>query len=187
MNLPKNRPPRLSLILAALALAILALPLAACGGPAATAPAATSGSGATTAATAAPAAGFVFKYNGVTIAMHAKTAPILAALGKEKSYFEAESCAFQGTEKTFGYPSFNLLTYSLDGVDYVASLLILDDSVETPEGVCLGDSLAEIKAAYGDQYVQSLGLYTYESGKMQLKFLIENDKVASIEYVALAG
>jgi hypothetical protein len=161
----------------------LAVLLAGCAGPPA---ATTASSGSTTASKSTAAPGYVFKYNDVTIQMHAETAPILEKLGESKSYFEAESCAFQGIEKTYTFPSFSLSTYELAGVDHVASLLLLDDSVETAEGVCLYASLNDVLEVYGDQYTKSLGLYSYTSGKMKLSFLIENDKVTSIEYVALA-
>jgi hypothetical protein len=148
--------------------------------------AATTVPGGTTASEPGNAAGYVFEFKGVTIQMHAETLPILEKLGKEKSYFEAESCAFQGIEKTYTYPSFSLCTYELDGADHVASLLFLDDAISTPEGIALNSKLDDVLKTYGDQYTKSLGLYSYESGKMKLTFLIESNLVASIEYVALA-
>ncbi len=141
-------------------------------------------------ATATPAAedqGFVFTVKGTTIAMHAEAAPILAALGTPKEYFEAESCAFQGMERSYVFSGFKVTTYELDKVDHVASVLILDDSVATPEGVFMNATLAEVVKAYGDKYEQNLGLYKYASAKMTLSFLIEDDHVTSIEYVALAS
>lgn len=147
----------------------------------------TTGSVSSTAATSEAAAGFVFKFDGVTIAMHAATASILEKLGEPRQYFEAESCAFPGMEKTYAFASFSLYTYAFEGSDRVASVVLMDDSVSTPEGIYLNASLDDVVQAYGNNYTKSLNLYSYESGKMKLSFIIENDVVTSIEYVALSG
>ncbi|MDW7659506.1 MAG: hypothetical protein SCM11_20245 [Bacillota bacterium] len=131
--------------------------------------------------------GYAFKANGVTIHMHDETAPILEKLGEEKAYFEAESCAFPGLEKTYTYPSFNLYTYEDGDKDRVASIVILDDSVGTAEGIYLNSSLDEVIEKYGDKYEHTLNLYKYTSGLMELSFIIEDKIVTSIEYVALSG
>ena len=49
--------------------------------------------------------GFLFTYNGCTIAMNGAAAPVIAALGEPESYTEAASCAFDGLDKTYGYGS----------------------------------------------------------------------------------
>lgn len=138
-------------------------------------------------AESADTAGYVFVSNGTSIAMHAPVAPLLETLGEPKEYFEAPSCAFQGIEKTYVYTSFSLYTYELEGADYVASVVILDDSIVTKEGVSMGDPLSKVTSVYGDGYVKSVGLYSYETATMKLNFIMEDDAVISIEYVALAG
>ncbi|MHB8963597.1 MAG: hypothetical protein ACYC5K_10650 [Saccharofermentanales bacterium] len=131
--------------------------------------------------------GFVFVSGGALIAMHAPAAAILDQLGEPKEYFEAPSCAFQGIEKTYVYTSFSLYTYELEGADHVASIVILDDSITTKEGVSIGDPLSKVTSVYGDGFVKSVGLYTYETKTMKLNFIVADDSVTSIEYVALAG
>lgn len=130
--------------------------------------------------------GYIFENKGIIIAMHAKVAPILESLGKSTGYFEAESCAFQGMEKTYTYGGFELHTYESDKVDYVASVILLDDSVSTKEGIFINSNLDDVLKAYGDKYTKKLSSYTYELDKSKLSFLIENDKVTSIEYTAVA-
>jgi len=41
--------------------------------------------------------------------------------------------------------------------------------------------------AYGEPSEKSLNLYTYEQERMKLSFIIEGDKVTSIEYIAKAN
>jgi len=169
-------------LLATALFAAFALLLTACSASP-TSPAATGNPTATPAADA----GYAFVVKGATIAMHTEAAPILAKLGEPKEYFEAPSCAFQGTERSYVFSGFKVTTYELDGKDHIASVLVLDDSVATPEGVFLGATLEEVTKAYGSGYAQNLGLYTYASGRMSLAFLVEDGKVTSIEYAASAS
>lgn len=129
--------------------------------------------------------GYVFEANGVEIPMNSKMGPILEELGESKEYFEAESCAFQGMEKTYTYDGFEIFTYEAGGVDHVASIIIMDDSISTKEGLYLYSELKEVFDVYGDNYTNNLGLYTYELDKSKISILIEDDEVISIEYTAI--
>ncbi|HOB20752.1 MAG TPA: hypothetical protein PK830_09300 [Candidatus Atribacteria bacterium] len=128
--------------------------------------------------------GYVFETGGAVIAMNAEVAPIVEKLGEPLEYFEAESCAFQGMEKIYTYSGFEIKTYEIDGVDCVLSVTLLDDSVKTKEGIYLSSSLTDVLEAYGDDYTEGFGLYTYTKGNSELSFLVENDEVVSIEYKA---
>lgn len=129
--------------------------------------------------------GYAFKYKDVTIYMNDKADAIVNALGKPLEYFEAKSCAFDGLDKTYYYGGFELHTYPMNNIDYVSSILFTDDSVSTAEGICLGSSLDNLLKAYGDGYAEENGAYTYTSGKSKLSFIIEDNAVASIEYIAI--
>lgn len=129
--------------------------------------------------------GYEFVFNGVTIAMHSKMEPILEKLGEPMEYFEAESCALPGMEKIYTYSGFEILTYEKEGVDYVLSVVILDDSVSTKEGIYLYSDLDSLIEKYGDDYTKELNTYKYESGQSQLVFLVEDDEITSIEYLAI--
>ncbi|HZX21347.1 MAG TPA: hypothetical protein VFF25_03035 [Clostridia bacterium] len=129
--------------------------------------------------------GYVFEHNGIIIAMNEKAAPIVERLGEPTEYFEAESCAFEGLDKIYTYGGFELHTYEMNGIDYVASVMFLDDSVATRKGVYLYCDLDDVLSMYGSDYTKNLGLYTYKLDKSKISFLIENDKVVSIEYIAV--
>jgi hypothetical protein len=129
--------------------------------------------------------GFVFQTRGIDIAMHAEVAPILDKLGQYREFFEAESCAFQGMERVYTYNGFELHTYEMNGVDYVAAVMFLDDSVTTKEGITIDSTFDDVVAAFGDKYTQRLTLYTYELDKTKISFIIEDDRVASVEYMAV--
>lgn len=128
--------------------------------------------------------GYLFVYNNVTIGMDMEAAPIIEALGKADSYFEAPSCAFDGLDKTYSYGSFEIDTYELNGKDYISSVYFCDDLVETPEGVCLFDKKADMLKAYGDGYKEEFGMLVYEKEGMKLKFILDGEDITSIVYAS---
>lgn len=135
--------------------------------------------------TKADSKGFEFVAKGVTIGMNDKMEDLLPGLGQAVEYFEADSCALPGKEKIYTYSGFEIHTYEDNGDDRVLSILILDDSIPTKEGVYLYSDFDSLMEKYGDNYVQELSSYKYERDKSQLVFLIEDDEVTSIEYMAI--
>lgn len=129
--------------------------------------------------------GYLFNFNGVKISMHSPAAPLLEELGKELAYFEAESCAFQGLDKTYSYPGFDLMTYPIEGTDYISSIVLMDDSVTTPEGLYIGAPESDIISRLGEEYESENGSYVYIRGQSQLMIITEGGSVTSIEYIAL--
>lgn len=129
--------------------------------------------------------GYTFVYQDVTISVDALAAPIVDALGEPVSYFEAASCAFEGLDKMYTYNSVEIDTYPDEkGNDRVSSIILKDDMVQTPEGVYLFGTKADMIAAYGENYTEQNGLIVYEKDGMQLCFILENDEIVSIEYVS---
>ncbi|MDD4680124.1 MAG: hypothetical protein PHP79_04430 [Clostridia bacterium] len=129
---------------------------------------------------------FVFEYNGVEINLHADAATIIEELGEPMDYFEAESCAFQGLDKTYFYGGFELTTYPKDSdTDCVSVIYFNDDSVSTREGIYIGSPEADVVEAYGDDYTGGGGSYTYTQDEGSIMFVIEDGAVASITYQAI--
>jgi hypothetical protein len=129
--------------------------------------------------------GFSFKINDVVIPMNVDVEPIINALGEADSYFEAASCAFQGLDKIYTYNGFEIYTYPNGDKDFISSVYLKDDSVETDKGICIGSSLDDVIKAYGDKYEEKSGEYSYTLGETKLSFLIEDDYVSAITYYAL--
>lgn len=125
--------------------------------------------------------GYVFVTGGVTVEMDGDMAPVLAALGEPASYFEAASCAFEGLDKIYTYNGFEIDTYPAQDTDLVSAVILKDDSVTTAEGICIGDSLEKLLAAYGEGN-QENGMLVYEKDGMKLCFILQDDSVISIEY-----
>ena len=125
---------------------------------------------------------FVFEYEGIQMYVNQEATEVLDALGEPVSYFEAASCAFEGLDKMYTYSSFELDTYPEGDTDYISCIYFLDDMVETPEGISLYMTQADMEAAYGTDYEEANGAYVYTKGNGQLSFIIENDEIVVIEY-----
>lgn len=126
--------------------------------------------------------GYVFEANGVKIAVDADMGPIAEALGEPSSYFEEPSCAAQGIAKLYTYPGFTVETYPEGEKDLVASVILKDDTVATPEGVDLSMTRDKVIEVYGDGGQEAEGSLTYEKGGMKLRFILEGEYIAAIEY-----
>ena len=130
---------------------------------------------------------FVFKYNGVSIVVNSPMNDILGSLGNNYQYFEAASCAGQGISKfyTFNGGSFVVSTNPVGNEDSIAMITINDDSVSTAEGIFIGNTVDQLKAAYGEPKENDGTTYTYEKGSSVLVFLVDDGgKITNIIYNA---
>lgn len=128
--------------------------------------------------------GYVFPAaSGYSVAISDNMADVLNVLGEANSYFQAESCAFEGLDKTYTYSGFIITTRPDGDQDLVQSIQLTDDSVTTKEGVYIGSSASDVTAAYGDSDSVVETLLTYTIGETTLNFVLENGVVISIEYL----
>lgn len=130
--------------------------------------------------------GYAFIYQDVVIEMDADAAPIIEQLGEPDSYFEAPSCAFEGIDKMYTYRGFELDTYPTDDKDYISAVIFKDDTLVTPEGIGIGDSVSRLEEVYGTQWHDEDGMMVYEKDGMKLCFIIGDDSVISVEYQSCA-
>lgn len=127
-------------------------------------------------------ASYVFTYKGTDIVLKEDAAPVIEKLGEPVSYFEAESCAFKGLDKSYTYPEIVIDTYPDGDTDRISSVRLTTDTVSTPEGVCLGDTLDKITSVYGSGYTNDVNSYVYTKGGVKLTFILTGDTVSSISY-----
>ena len=120
---------------------------------------------------------------GISVEIDADAAAVLGALGAWSSYDESPSCAFEGLDKIYGYGAFDLLTYPLDGKDYVSGIYLNDDTYTTRKGVRVGDAKESVTAAYGAADEETASYLRYAAEGMTLTFLIKDGKVTNIQYV----
>lgn len=126
--------------------------------------------------------GYYFETSGVKIIPDMEAKDLLDALGEPVSYFEANSCAFGDQDKVWTYGGFTIDTYQLEGIDYIYDVIFTNDTVETPEGIYLGKTHDDVIKAYGTPDEEGETSLLYKKGNMKLIFIIEDEKVKSIEY-----
>ena len=126
--------------------------------------------------------GFSFLYKDTEISVGTDMAPVLSALGEPTSYFESNSCAFQGLDKVYTYGSVIIRTYPQDGDDYILSVELKDDSIQTPEGVSIGNTLEFAESVYGKPDEKNGGSLVYKKGNSVLSFIAKNDEISAITY-----
>ncbi len=125
--------------------------------------------------------GYTYIHNDVVVEIDADAAAVVEQLGEPLSYFEAPSCAFEGIDKIYTYSSFEIETYPMEGKDFVSMVTFKDDSITTPEGVAIGDSVDKVKEVYGE-CAEDSGMMVYEKDDMKLCFIVKDGTVASVEY-----
>jgi hypothetical protein len=126
--------------------------------------------------------GFVFKYNGIDIALNGSAEPIIAQLGEPRSYTEEPSCAFEGLDKTYYYGSFYVSTYPLKDKDYIQSVWFADDSVATEEGIRIGSAKADVETAYGADAFNGNNAFMITKADTKLTVILKDGFVSSIQY-----
>lgn len=135
---------------------------------------------------AAPAlSGYVFSHNNVDFTVDMEADVVITALGEPTSYYEVPSCAFEGLEKIYDYTSFEITTYEVDDVDYIANIYLKDDLVTTPEGISLYMTASDITEAYGDDCITAEGQYVYTKDGTKLIIIVNSDlEILSIQYAS---
>lgn len=95
---------------------------------------------------------------------------------------EVPSCAFDGNDNVYNYGVFELTTYVEEEGERVYSIYFMDSNLTTTEGLCLGDTVEDMKSLYGEDYAAEETAYTYTRGETLLTVIAKDDIVVSIEY-----
>ena len=103
-------------------------------------------------------------------------------LPETSNVYEAESCAFDGTEKTYTYENYEITTCVKENSEDILSIYLTSDQVSTKEGIKIGDSVDAMKQAYGEDFELTDFSYVYKKGNSTLTFITDNDIITSIEY-----
>ena len=136
-----------------------------------------------------PHDGYYFEAGGVRIGVKcgAWLLDKMKESGLSYTYYEAESCAYQGLDKFYTFDSFEVLVNTDNGQDIITNISILDDLVEIPEGLRIGDSKGKMLEALGSDFENSGNIYRYLKDGTTLSIVIKEGSVSSIEYTAGAG
>ncbi len=90
-------------------------------------------------------------YRGVDLTVGMAAQEAIAALGNDYTLKESESCAGQGMDRMYTYPSLSLYVFApTNGQAIVSSVSYTDDGVRTAQGLCIGCSSADVISAMGE-------------------------------------
>ena len=118
------------------------------------------------------------------ITLDAPAEPVLAALGTPFGYGEQRGTSRKGVEKTYRFSGLDVRTYQGKDGERILNLLITDDSLETPQGISVGDTAAQVRQCFGQDAIQG-NRCTIQTASEKMVLLLENNLVASIQYSLL--
>lgn len=130
--------------------------------------------------------GYRFIADKTAIELDADSSAIVSKLGEAVSYFESVSCAFNGIDKIYTYPHFEIQTYPAeDGVDRISTIVLFDDMYETEEGITIGSTKEAVMATYGITETDGSNQIVTRKGSDRLQFIFSaEDKVISVQYTS---
>ncbi len=80
------------------------------------------------------------------------------------------------------YDKFQIETYYLDNVERIKSIMFTSENIYTNEGIGLGDPEKYITQTYNQPTMYRNNVYYYELNNTSLSFIVDNNKIISIEY-----
>lgn len=120
--------------------------------------------------------------SGTDIKPDMEMTSVTAVLGTTNNVQESKACPpFSGTERLYDFSSLQVTTYEESGTERVMMIFLKDESTSV-QGVRIGSSVEEMKAALGEDY-SMLGTSTYvytASDGSELKCGVMSDAVRSI-------
>ena len=121
-----------------------------------------------------PGSKICVKAAGNDIYLNMPTSSFIVSLGEPDTYFESESCAFQGLDKVYTFKDFVLRTYPTNDVDYVSSIEFKNDSITTANGCYIGMDADTIKSMTSDLTLESEAdtALVYIDGDTKLSFIM---------------
>ena len=130
-----------------------------------------------------------FIYKEFSFGILDEAEPVLEALGEADDSFVSASCAYQGDDIIYYYDSLELSVNEIDGVLYITGIVIVDDMIQTPQGLTIGMDIDEALAlmeAIGNKELtmeEDRGVYSFRYGPALL--LIKSDadgEITAIQY-----
>lgn len=127
--------------------------------------------------------GYLFTYNDYQFGVDMASEAVITALGEPKDKYTSASCAFGGEDTVYYYSSIQISTNNEDGYERIYSIYLEDDLVSTEEGICVGSTADDVKAAYGEPGANSTeNCLVYEKDTMTLSFNLTDGVVSTILY-----
>ena len=125
---------------------------------------------------------FCVVYKGITIQLDKSADNVLEKLGKAKYEDNLGDCGGIGVQMKYTYDDITVNTLKEQGGEVIHKIAFVNDLVETPKGISIGSSEAEVKSAYGEPSSTDGGKLLYKSGDLELEFSIKDGSVSAVNY-----
>ena len=121
--------------------------------------------------------------DGTSIELGAVADDVIPALGEPVDRFEAPSCVHPGNDVIYTYNGYTVTTQpDADGKNIVASVEVTSDAVVLENGVTVNSTVADAKAAYGEDFTEAFGQITYAQGDLRLDITGDGDLVTALSF-----
>ena len=121
------------------------------------------------------------EFRGAALTVGMSESEAIAALGEDFTLAESESCAGEGTDKMYTYPSLRLYVFApAKGEATVTSVSYTDDGVRPAQGLHIGSYATDVTAALGEADEVSDTRICYRSGGSVLSFTLREGRVSGI-------
>lgn len=130
----------------------------------------------------------VFKLDGNEFPLYSDAAKLREQLSGEYEMSEAVSCMFEGMDRTFDHGDIIITTVPDGDLDLMDEIYILDGDYTTTKGIGIGSKLQDVKAAYGDKFIDDGFVITYPLGELddmycpRLYFVYVDDTVVEFSF-----
>ena len=121
-----------------------------------------------------------FETDGVRFGIYDEAEPVLRALPEQTGSHTTESCAFEHADVSHLYPSFEITTNEIDGVDRITGIRLTADMVKTPQGLFIGMPEADAAAAFPALADAGWNLI---DGTALLSVTVVDGRIAEIAYI----
>ena len=120
-------------------------------------------------------------YRGVELTVGMAADEAIARLGDDYTVTEAESCAGQGMDWMYTYPSMRLYVFApTEGEAVVSSVSYTDDGVATTDGLRIGSTSSDVIAALGEADEADDARLIYRGKGCVLTFGLRDGVVVSV-------
>lgn len=120
-------------------------------------------------------------YRGVALSVGMPADEAIAALGDDYTLKESESCAGQGVDRMYTYPSVRLYVFApVEGKAVVSSVSYTDDGAVTAQGLHIGSTSSDVIATLGEADEADEARMIYRGEGSVLTFGLRDGVVVSV-------
>ena len=121
--------------------------------------------------------------DGPSITLGAAADDVISTLGEPLDRAEAPSCVHPGNDVIYSYNGYTVTTQpDVDGKNIVTSVEVTSDAVTLENGVAVNGTVADAKAAFGEDFTEAFGQITYERGQLRIDMIGDGDLITTLAF-----